>query len=54
MTEKMPDRSPWKSELYMTVTKEVPDADNVRLSDTFCLKCAKAYGKNYVVAFAQV
>ena len=87
------DPSPWKSELYITVTKEVPGAENVRLSGTFlvrvfegpynavpkwmaemesyaaqrgdkvkkqyfyyttCPKCAKAYGKNYVVAFAQV
>lgn len=87
------DPSPWKSELYITVTKEVPDALNVRLSGTFmsrvfdgpynavpkwfkemegyaqskgkkaikqyfyytaCPKCAKKYGHNYVVAFAQV
>jgi hypothetical protein len=77
----------------MTVTKEVPDALNVRLSGNFlsrvfdgpynavpkwfkemedyarksgkkaikqyfyyttCPKCAKKYGHNYVVAFAQV
>ncbi len=87
------DPSPWKSELYMTVIKEVPDALNVRLSGNFlsrvfdgpynavpkwfkemedyarasgkkavkqyfyyttCPKCAKKYGHNYVVAFAQV
>jgi len=87
------DPSPWKSELYMNVTKEVPNADNVKLSGTFlskvfdgpfkeirnwiremdkyvagkgkklkkyyfyyttCPKCAKKYGHNYVVAFAEV
>jgi hypothetical protein len=87
------DPSPWKSENYFTVTKEVPDAVNVRLSGTFiskvfdgpynhvpkwikemdkflasqnkkasryyfyyttCPKCAKKYGHNYVVVFAQV
>jgi hypothetical protein len=87
------DPSPWKSELYMNVTKEVPNADNVRLSGTFmtkafdgpfnnipvyikemdeyvggkgqkvlkyyfyyttCPKCAKKYGHNYIVVFAQV
>jgi len=87
------DPSPWKSELYMSVTKEVPDAENVKLSCTFltkvfdgpynavpkwikemekyvsskgkktkkyfiyfttCPKCAKIYGHNYAVAFAQV
>jgi hypothetical protein len=29
------DPSPWKSELYMTVTKPVPGAKNVALSGTF-------------------
>jgi hypothetical protein len=87
------DPSPWRSELYMTTTKEVSDAENVKLSGTFltrvfdgpysavpkwikvmdkyvtekgktvkkyyfyyttCPKCAKKYGKNYVVVFAQV
>jgi hypothetical protein len=87
------DPSPWKSELYMTVTKEIPGAENVKLSGTFlskvfdgpynavpkwikemenfvtskgkktkkyffyfttCPKCAKIYGHNYAVAFAQV
>lgn len=87
------DPTPFKSEFYMTVTKQVPGADNVRLSGTFisrvfdgpynavpkwyadfekylsdkgkkakkyyfyftyCPKCAKAYGHNYCVAFAQV
>jgi len=32
------DPSPWKSELYMSVTKEVPDAENVKLSGTFLTK----------------
>ncbi|KYK25524.1 hypothetical protein AYK26_05820 [Euryarchaeota archaeon SM23-78] len=87
------DPSPWKSEHYIYVTKEVPNANNVRISGTFiskvfdgpfnkvpewlkdmekylakkkkkakkyyfyfttCPKCAKKYGHNYVVAFAQV
>ena len=87
------DPSPWKSEIYINVTKEVPDAKNVKLSGTHiskvfdgpynavpiwikvmdqflaskqkklkkyyfyfttCPKCAKIYGKNYVVAFAEV
>jgi len=29
------DPSPWRSEWYMSVTKEVPDAENVKLSGTF-------------------
>lgn len=87
------DPSPWKSELYMSVTKEVPDAENVRFTGTFiskvfdgpynhipkylnefrrylvlkdltakkyyfyytyCPKCAKKYGHNYIVAFAEI
>ncbi len=32
------DPSPWKSELYMTVAKEVPGANNVKLSGTFISK----------------
>lgn len=87
------DPSPWKSENYIAVTKEVPDAENVKLSGSFmtkvfdgpynavpkwikemdayvtsqgkkvqkyyfyyttCPKCAKKYGHNYVVTFAQV
>ncbi|NPV50647.1 MAG: hypothetical protein HPY60_05560 [Candidatus Methanofastidiosum sp.] len=32
------DPSPWISELYMTVTKEVPNVKNVRLSGTFISK----------------
>ena len=87
------DPSPWKSELHMSVTKEVADATNVKLSGTYlskvfdgpynavpkwikvmdkfvsgkgkkvrkyyfyfttCPKCAKIYGKNYAVAFADV
>ena len=86
------DPSPWKSELFMTVTKDVPGADNVKLSGTYftkvfdgpynsppkwikemdklvaaqgkkpkrylfyfttCPKCAKLYGHNYAVVFAQ-
>jgi hypothetical protein len=87
------DTSAWHGEHYFSVTKEVPGADNVRLSGTFlakvfegpyrdagkwvremrdyvtsqgrqmrklyffyttCPKCIKRYGKNYVVAFAEV
>lgn len=87
------DPSPWKSELYMNVTKEVPGAENVKLNGTFeskvydgpynqipkylkdfrnylatrdrkekkiyfyfttCPKCAKKFGHNYIVAFAEV
>jgi len=87
------DSSPWRGELYIAVTKEVPGANNVRLSGTFisrvfdapfnavpswvaemdrylaergkkvlkyyfyfttCPRCAKIYGHNYAVAFAQV
>lgn len=29
------DPSPWRSEWFMSVTKEVPDAENVKLSGTF-------------------
>jgi hypothetical protein len=87
------DPTPFKSEFFMTVTKEVPGAENFKLSGTFvskvfdgpyravprwvreldvylrsqgqaagkyyfyftyCPKCAKSYGHNYCVAFAQV
>lgn len=87
------DPSPWQCEYYLSVTKEVPGAANVKLTGTFlskvfdgpyqevpnwikemetyvagqgkttqkyyfyfttCPKCAKIYGHNYVVAFAQV
>ena len=87
------DPSPWKSELFMTVTKEIRGADNVKLSGTYisrvfdgpynsppkwikemeayvaskgkktmrflfyfttCPRCAKIYGHNYAVVFAQV
>jgi hypothetical protein len=87
------ESSPWKGEVYISVTKEVPNAENVRLSGTYitkvfdgpynavpkwireidqhashrgkavkkyyfyyttCPKCARIYGHNYVVAFAEV
>jgi hypothetical protein len=87
------DPSAWRGEHYFAVTKEVPGADNVRLSGNYltkvfegpfsdarkwcretqeyvtsqgqqlrklyffyttCPKCAKHYGKNYVVAFAEI
>ena len=86
------DPSPWKSEHYIHVTKEVPNAENASITGTFvskvfdgpynavpkwvkemdeylaregkkpkkyyfyfttCPRCAKKYGHNYVVAFAQ-
>jgi hypothetical protein len=87
------DPSPWKSELYVMVNKEVAGAENVRLSGTYvskvfdgpfnhvpqyikemdiylsgkdkfarkyyfyfttCPKCARKYGHNYMVAFAEL
>jgi len=87
------ESSPWKGEVFINATKEVPNAENIKLSGTFmtktfdgpynaipkwvkemaqyvtkkgkmvkkyyfyyttCPKCAKAYGHNYVVAFAEV
>lgn len=87
------DLSPWQSEHYLAVTKQVAELENVSLSGTFlakvfegpfkdapkwlaqmqkyfaakkqsakkiylyyttCPKCMKVYGKNYVVALAQV
>ncbi len=87
------ESSPWRGQVYINVTKEVPGAENVRLTGTFltkvydgpynavpkwitdmnsfavskgkavknyyfyyptCPKCAKKFGHNYVVAFAQV
>jgi len=87
------DPSPWKSEFYMSVTKDVVGAENVTLSGTYiskvfegpynavpkwikemdkflaaegkkalkyyfyyttCPKCAKKWGENYVVVFAQI
>jgi hypothetical protein len=85
--------SPWRSDLYLAVDREVPGAETVRLNGTFftrvfegpfrnvgrwagemkrqvaaqgrearkiyffyatCPKCAKHFGKNLVVLFAQV
>jgi hypothetical protein len=87
------DPSPWRGEHYFLVTRDVPNAQMVRLSGrhrtkafegpyrdagkwaremeryvqsqgeslqtlyffyTTCPRCAKVYGKNYVVAFAAV
>ncbi|MFA4996364.1 MAG: hydrolase [Patescibacteria group bacterium] len=87
------ESSPWKSTQYMAVSKEVADAENVKLSGTYltkvfegpykdapnwhkemtnyikgkgkeakniyfyyttCPKCAKKYGKNYVVLLAEI
>jgi len=89
----MYDPSPWKSEFFMSVTRDVEGAENVELTGTFitkvyegpyndvpkwikdmdgylagknkkalkyyfyyttCPACAKKWGKNYVVVFAQV
>ena len=86
-------QSPWKSDIYIDVSRNVPDAKVSTLSGTFltkvfegpyqnagiwandmkeyvakkgktvrklyfsyttCPRCAKAYGKNYVVLFAQI
>jgi len=87
------ENSLWGADVYIGVSKEVPDANNVTISGTFlskvfegpyqnmhkwieetksfvaakgreikklycfyttCPKCAKKYGKNYVVILAQV
>jgi hypothetical protein len=87
------ESSPWKGEIYITTTREVPNAENVKFSGTYltkvfdgsynevpkwikemtpyvtakgrsvkkwffyyttCPKCAKKYGHNYVVTFAEV
>jgi hypothetical protein len=87
------EKSLWGSEVYISVSKEVPGAENVRLSGrylskvfegpykdmrkwmqqmrdhvaaqgktiertlfyyTTCPKCAKAYGKNYVVLLGEL
>jgi hypothetical protein len=87
------ENSLWGADVYIAVTKDVPDANNVTLSGTFlgkvfegpysqirkwieeskkfvasrgkkikklycfyttCPKCAKKYGKNYVVILTQV
>jgi hypothetical protein len=87
------ENSLWGADIYISVAKEVPNADNVTISGTFlsrvfegpyqrvpkwieetrkyvasagrqlkklycyyttCPKCAKKYGKNYVVILAQV
>lgn len=87
------DPTPWRSELFINATREVPGAENVRLTGiymsrvfdgpfrdirkwvnemfvwmkkenkpvknlyfyyTTCPKCAKKYGHNYVVGFAEM
>ncbi len=87
------EKSLWGSDIYIAVTKDVPEAEMAKISGTFickvyegpfqnagkwaedmktyvnskakqmqkmyfyyttCPKCAKAYGKNYVVILAQV
>ena len=87
------EKSPWGSDMYIDVSRDVPGAQMTTISGTFltkvfegpyqnvgkwalemkeyvknqgkefkklyfsyttCPKCAKAYGKNYVVIFAQI
>jgi hypothetical protein len=87
------ESSPWRGELYINVTRAIPNAENVKLSGTYitkvfdgpyndvpkwiremtqyvdqkgktvkkyyfyyttCPRCARIYGHNYVVAFAEV
>jgi hypothetical protein len=87
------DPSPWRSEFYLAVNKEIPSAENIKMNGTFftkvfdgpynavpkwikemdkimfekgkkvknyyfhyttCPKCAKIYGHNYSVAFAEI
>lgn len=87
------DPTPWRSDQYMAVTKEIPGMENTTISGVFltkvfegpykdarkwhkemqeyakakgkkpqkiyffyttCPKCAKYYGKNYVVSLAEV
>lgn len=87
------DPSPWKSEINMTITKEIPGANNIKISGTFlsktfdgqynevpkwmkemeiyaknnnkeiikqyvhyayCPKCAKKYGHNWAIIFAEI
>jgi hypothetical protein len=87
------EKSPWGSDIYIDVSKDVPGAQMATLSGSYltkvfegpynnaakwaqemkeyvkskgqslnklyfsyttCPKCAKAYGKNYVVLFAQI
>ncbi|MCF8301899.1 MAG: hypothetical protein K9I94_01385 [Bacteroidales bacterium] len=87
------DDSAWKGHYYLAVDKEIPGADNTKISGTFisrvfdgpysgipryiktmnkeleeqgkkakdyyfyyttCPKCAKKYGHNYIIAFAEI
>ncbi|MCF8374026.1 MAG: hypothetical protein K9H64_20560 [Bacteroidales bacterium] len=87
------DPSPWKGEYLLAVNKDVPGANNIKLSGTYiskvfdgpfnaipkyikemdsflktldkvaryyyfyyttCPKCAKKFGHNYIIAFAQL
>ena len=87
------EKSPWGTDIYISVSRNVPDAQMATLSGTFltkvfegpyrnagqwaemmkkyvvdknknlkklyfsyttCPRCAKAYGKNYVILFAQI
>lgn len=44
----------WTTEMKAYVTSKNQDLKKLYFSYTTCPKCAKAYGKNYVVLFAQV
>lgn len=44
----------WAKEMNAYVTSKVKTAKKIYFSYTTCPKCAKAYGKNYVVLFAQI
>lgn len=44
----------WAEEMKEYVREEGKDLKKLYFSYTTCPKCAKAYGKNYVVLFAQI
>ena len=44
----------WAKEMSAYVESQGKESKKIYFSDTTCPKCAKAYGKNYVVLFAQV
>ena len=44
----------WTTEMQAYVEKKNKKIKKLYFSYTTCPKCAKAYGKNYVVLFAQI
>jgi hypothetical protein len=44
----------WAKEMYDYVKSKGKAVDKIYFFYTTCPKCAKAYGKNYVVVFAKV